>query len=152
MGFAKSRAENKIFRELNQQLKVAYNVQSSKYDPDTNKNVKVYKTDALDISFNLETSVLEVYDIYGSQICEIDCEIDGDWVYVYSMRLNNKFYRLYNYAKRRAREPKKPVESEKYNKIFQDGQASQLQKLKMAVHSMKYAYHEAWYKGQARTY
>ena len=146
MDLARRRAENKIFRELHRQLKISYDVKKK----DSADFEKIYSSDALDIHFKLYNCTLEVYDLSGTQLISMDCDwnscVEGQ------RHRNEKFHKLCNYAEERAREPKEPVEAERYNKRFQDGYASQLQKLKIAVHSMKYAYHKAWYEGQARTY
>lgn len=135
-----------IFRELHHQLKISYKVRGESVQSDQ----KIYTSEALKLCFNLDSTILEVYDRNNTQLCSLDCKwnsCDAE-----QHRKNKQFYKLYNYAIQREREPYNVVsvsQSDSKNSLIK---MARLQELFIVLHSIKRAYYQAWRDNKARVY
>ena len=93
---------------------------------------------------------LAFYETFSkTQLCSLDCKwnsCDAE-----QHRKNKRFYKLYNYAIQREREPYNDVsvsQSDSKNSLIK---MARLQELFIVLHSIKRAYYRAWHDGNART-
>ena len=134
-----------IFRELHHQLKISYKVRKES----AQLGQKIYTSEALKLCFNLDSTILEVYDTNNTQLCSLDCKwnsCDAE-----QHRKNKRFYKLYHYAIQREREPYNDVsvsQSDSKNSLIK---MARLQELFIVLHSIKRAYYRAWRDNKART-